>query len=170
MWAVVLLVVLIPMLLSGCGGEENGPAAPSRERTIEPRKGIGGVRLRMTAEKVRALLGEPDAVGPSELHGGWTLWTYRDRRLRVTFDDERVWDVRTTDPADRTTSGVGVGSSERGVREAMPELRCGPYGGSPRRREWRTCADARDHRDPFTQFTLIRGRVKSVTVAQGLAI
>jgi hypothetical protein len=170
MSAFILLAVLASVLVSGCGAAEDGAPAPSREPTIEPRKAIGGVRLQMTAADVRARLGEADAVGPSDLHGGWMLWTYRDRRLRVTFTDDRVWDIRTTHPGDRTTSDIGVGSSEREVREAMPDMRCEPYGGPRRRREWRICVDAGADRGPFTQLTLVRGRVKSVKVAQGVAL
>jgi hypothetical protein len=167
----VLVVLVVSVLLSGCGGDGDGGAGPSREQggAIEPKQSIGGVRLGMAEAEVRALLGEPDAVKPSELHGGWTLWVYRDRRLRVTFE-ERVWDIRTTHPGDRTESGVGVGSTEREVQTAMPDVTCAPYGGPPRYRDWRTCVDTRGRRGPFTQFTLIRGRVTLVTVAQGLAL
>ena len=167
----VLVVLVVSVLLSGCGDDGVGGAEPSHEQvgTIEPNKSIGGVRLGMAQAEVRALLGEPDTVEASELHGGWTLWVYSDRRLRVTFE-ERVWDVRTTHPGDRTADGVGVGSAEREVRRAMPVVNCGPYGGPARYRDWRICVDTRGRRGPFTQFTLIRGRVTLVTVAQGLAL
>jgi hypothetical protein len=166
----VLVVLVVSVVLSGCGGDGDGGGGHSREQagTIEPRKSIAGIRLGMAEAEVRALLGEPDAVKPSELHGGWTLWVYRDRQLRVTFAGG-VWDIRTTNAGDRTASGVGVGSTEREVRRAMPDVSCGPYGGPRRYRDWRTCVDRRS-RGPFTQFTLVRERVTLVTVAQGLAV
>lgn len=131
---------------------------------------MAGVRLGATAAQVRQLLGRPDAVRPSELHGGWTRIVYRSRRLHVTIEERgRVWDVRSLSPADRTAEGVGVGSRERQVRDALPELSCRRWGGSGPRRIWRVCADGPSPGRPFTEFTLIRDRVVMVKVARGLA-
>jgi hypothetical protein len=137
---------------------------------IQPKRGIAGVGLEAGADEVADVLGQPDATAPSELHGGWMKWEYRRPRLRVTLDERRtVWDVRTYSVANRTPSGVGVGSTESQVREAMRFVRCQPYGGPARYRRWRVCVDTRTYSGPFTSFTLVRGRVRYVTVARGLA-
>jgi hypothetical protein len=64
---------------------------------------------------------------------------------------------------------AGVGMTERRLRKTIDELHCRPYGGPPRYRRWRVCADTATYSGPFTSFTLVRGRVRYVTVAQGLA-
>ena len=171
------LVLLVAVALSACGDGADGQAAarPSAERphgnqVIEPRRAIAGIRLDVSADEVGDVLGKPDATAPSELHGGWVTWEYRDSHLRVTLDERRhVWDVRTYSAADRTPTGVGVGSTEREVGEAMRFVRCEPYGGPARYRRWRVCVDTRTYRGPFTSFTLVSGRVRYVTVARGLA-
>lgn len=164
----LLLAALLPIaLLTACGSGDAARSAPS----IRPGESIAGVRLGMAEARVRRVLGEPDQVRPSGLHGGWETYVYRGRRLHVTIADRaRVWDVRTLSPADRTAGGVGVGSTEAEVREDLPRLRCRPYGGPRRYRTWRVCADDAPQLRPFTQFTLIRGRVAAVTVARGLAV
>jgi hypothetical protein len=158
-------LVLVPSLVGvACGGD--GP----REAGIRPKQSIAGIQLAMRQEQVREVLGNPAAVGPSGLHGGWTMWRYRAARLRVTFDErERVWDVRTYSAAHRTAGGLGVGTTERQLRSGV-RVTCRPYGGPARYREWRVCVDAADYRGPFTSFTLVRGRVRFVTVAMGLAL
>jgi hypothetical protein len=50
----------------------------------------------------------------------------------------------------------------------MSGLQCRPHGGPARYRRWRVCADTETYSRPFTSFTLVRGRVRYVTVAQGL--
>jgi hypothetical protein len=159
------------MVLAACA--DSGPVGsedPEKLR-IRLKQGIAGVRLEMTREQVSATLGRPDGVRRSELHGGWTTWVYRRPRTRVTFDaGDLVWDVRTYSRDPRAPGGVGVGSSEREVRRALPSVRCRPYGGPARYREWRVCSDTRVYSGPFTTFTLVRGRVAHVTVARGLAL
>lgn len=174
----VLLVA--PWIFGGCGasaehpptaGSTADPARPaSAQPGIEPRRGIAGARLGMTRDAVEARLGPPVDIQASELHGGWTKATYRTPRMRVTFNGvDRVWDVRTYDRASRAPGGVGVGSTERRLRKAL-RLRCRPYGGPARYRAWRVCTDTAAHDGPFTDFTLVHGRVRYVTVAAGLAM
>lgn len=157
--------------LIGCGVENEVPVAGSSDAAIEPKRGIAGVRLAMTAADVREVLGRPASRQASRLHGGWTEWRYRRPPMRVTFDDlGRAWDVRTEARAHRTREGVGVGSTEAELRRALPGLRCRPYGGPPRYRNRRSCTDGRGFGEPFTTFTVVDGRVESVTVARGLAL
>lgn len=162
------------VLGGACGGTEERAAEPPPDRrgetSIEPKTSIAGVRLGASTNDVEALLGTPTTTRPSELHGGWVEWRYRSLRLRVTLDQSRhVWSVRTASRAHRTAGGAGVGLREQQLRNAMAGLRCQPYGGPRRYRHWRVCADTSTYSGPFTSFTLVRGRVRYVTVAQGLA-
>jgi hypothetical protein len=166
------VIVLVAACGDGTGGA-NTPGEtpdPGPNTVIAPKRSIAGVRLGEAAKDVEGRLGKPDATAPSELHGGWEEWRYRRLRLRVTLADQRqVWSVRTYSAAHRTPGGVGVGSSERRLRTATSGLHCQPYGGPRRFRRWRVCADTATYSGPFTSFTLVRGRVRYVTVAQGLA-
>jgi hypothetical protein len=144
---------------------------PARDGSIKLKRSIAGVKLNATEADVRLRLGAPSTKVPSELHGGWTRWIYRSRRLSVTFaSDDHVWDVRTTSSRDRTATGVGVGSTERTVRRRVRGVRCRGYGGPSRYRHWRVCVDDARYRGPFTEFVLVRGRVFRVKVARGLAV
>jgi hypothetical protein len=172
-----LIPCLLPVVLgvaatAGCGDgtgqPQGGDTRPST--VIEPRVGIAGVRIRARADDVEALLGKPDSTRASDLHGGWLEWRYRRRVLRITLDgSRRVWSVATYSRAYRTRDGLGVGSTESRLRDVVSELSCRPYGGPARDRRWRACADTKTYSGPFTSFILVRGRVRSVSVAQGLA-
>jgi hypothetical protein len=168
-----LPVALAIIVVGACGHGESRPAptaAPGPATVIEPERSIAGVRLASTAADLEARLGKPDVTTASPLHGGWVEWRYPRARLRVTLDGgRRVWSVRTYSPAHRTATGAGVGLTERRLRDAMHGLSCQPHGGSRRYRRWRVCADTQTYGGPFTSFTLVRGRVRYVTVAQGLA-
>lgn len=167
-WSLPAMLVAGAVLV-GCTAEGHG--GPPRYPPVEPGRSVAGVRLGATAAQVRQVLGRPDAVRPSELHGAWRRFVYRSRRLRVTIEDRgRVWNIRSLSPADRTAGGLGVGSTERQLRDGLPRLRCRAWGGSGARRTWRVCADDRSPVRPFTEFTLIHDRVVMVTVARGLAV
>lgn len=141
------------------------------DAAIVPHAGIAGVRLGMTRPEVRRVLGPPDAVRPSDLHGGWVVWVHRRRRVAVTFADAGlgVWDVRTTARRHRTAGGAGPGSREPEVRRGLPGATCGPGGGPGRLRTRRVCVDVPGPRGSFTRFLLVGGRTVEVRVAAGVA-
>ena len=169
------LAAALTAVLAACGADDDqatsgGQAKPQANPLIVPKRSIAGVRLRDSARDVVARLGKPASTASSRLHGGWVEWRYRRPRLRVTLDDRQlVWSVRTDSRAHRSAMGVGVGTRERALRKAMSDLTCQPHGGPPRFRRWRVCVDTTTYSGPFTSFTLVRGRVRYVTVAQGLA-
>ena len=156
------------ILISALAVAAPGVASASDD-AIVPRRSIGPVRVNMTVADLRARLGEPDATRPSDLHGGWTLWIYRDEGLQVTvYDQDRVWDVRTGSRRYRTKRGAGVGTRLRALKRDVSGLNCRSYGGP--HPDWIACDDISKPFQPFTQFLLAHRRVFRVTVARGLAV
>ena len=92
---------------------------------IQVDRGIAGARLDNTRAEVRAALGAPSSVQRgSNIFGPTLLYRYRGG-IRVFFQGRRrVTGVSTSGRGDRTRRGVGVGSSERAVRERVPGVRC----------------------------------------------
>ena len=103
---------------------------------IVPQKGIAGVRLGMKEREVRNLLGEPRVTRTvlseggvccdyiSSYPAGLTVYFvgYDDGTLKLS--DSSVQSVGTRGRAERTATGVGVGSALRTVRRKVPRTRC----------------------------------------------
>lgn len=88
--------------------------ASAFESMIYPGVGIGKVKLGMTQTQVKKVLGKWSYVNEKKgkhLSAGWGLaqWT-------VDFFSGRVVQVATSVHSQRTTSGVGTGSSWRATR------------------------------------------------------
>jgi hypothetical protein len=139
-------------------------AAPASS-TIR-RDGIAGVRLVMSPKQVWAAGGRPDqVVNRRQWRIGYLplTYTYRRPRLRIDFLNGgprlTVWSITTTDPTERTRSGVGVGvgDSEARVRSYAPFCRS-----EGRRRFWSTTNEGGGG---GTFFEIRRGRAVSVTVS-----
>jgi hypothetical protein len=111
------------LALAGLALLVTAPAAGAR---IVEGKGIAGVRLEMSQSNVRHLLGTPDQI--KHLTGGLgpsTQYVYSARRLRVTFfSGNRVTSVATTKRSERTTTGVGVGSTKAQLLAGVPHVHC----------------------------------------------
>ena len=127
------------------------------------RNGIAGVRLLMSPKQVWAVRGRPDeVVNRSQWRVGYLplVYVYRHPRLRVVFllGGKRlsVWSVATTDPGERTRTGVGVGDREARVRTYAPYCRTE---GSRR-----FCSTTNEGGIGGTFFELRRGRAVRVTV------
>ncbi len=134
---------------AGAGTIVHRPAGAVPARARSPRVvGIAGVGLHMSRSQVRSVLGPPLRVQ----RGGMTtcdgsIWTYSDH-LRVTFAhlfiDRRYHDylcgqarpgdkqtsgvvtVETTSPADRFSTGFGVGSSLGRLKGSVRPIQCSP--------------------------------------------
>jgi hypothetical protein len=132
-----------------------GPAAAM----IQVDRGIAGARLGASRAAVRAALGSPSkVVGGSNDFGPFVRYTYAGG-LRVIFQGKkRVTSVSTSGVGDRTSSGVGVGSTEAAA-DALPGVKCETLSGV------RSC-----HTGSFTpgkrvtDFRVVGGKVASVTV------
>jgi hypothetical protein len=98
---------------------------PEAMAMIQIDRGIAGARLNATRDDVRAALGKPAKVaGGTNEFGRWVRYTY-DGGLRVFFQGRtRVTSVQTTGLGDRTTTGVGVGSTEAEVKAGVKGVTC----------------------------------------------
>jgi hypothetical protein len=116
-----VLRTLLPALVGACL-----LAAPAAAQIV-PQKSIAGVKLKMSRAQVEEVLGEPDEVTrpDSEIFGRYT-----DLRFGLTHvaifekSDQGVFAVTTTSKRQRTSRGVGIGSTQRSLQAAHPTIRC----------------------------------------------
>jgi len=117
---------------------------------IRPQRGMSGVSLGMTKSQVQAKLGRPVGTG-----GGRFYYA----RVWVGFRLGRAVEITTTRSTERTSSGIGVDSTEAAVRRAYPSVSCGAVGG------FRVCRLGNGEPNTrATDFTLGRGRVLQISV------
>jgi hypothetical protein len=134
--------------------------APSAGAVIQLDRAISGARIGNTKAEVRTALGKPRRVIERDsLFGPTTTFRYRGG-LSVGFLSGRVTLVRTTGPGDRTNRGVGVGSSERKVKNRVPGVTCETFEGT------RICSrGAEQPGERGTFFFIEQGRVTRAEVA-----
>ena len=75
-------------------------------------RGMFGVSLGQTMHPVRTKLGKPDLVTQSAAGPDW-LYVRPDLQLSFRGKAKRLTDLSTESPSQRTSRGVGVGSSRR---------------------------------------------------------
>lgn len=129
--------------------------------TLVVNSGVSGVSLGNTMKQVRQKLGRPNEV---DRRGGTTAWSYTFRTLVIDFSRQnRVHDLSTLSGSQRTTSGVGVGSTETAVMKLVPGVHCS---GSSQGPQGTDCIAASGH--VFTDFhvTSQRGLVKYVLISR----
>jgi hypothetical protein len=143
--------ILVPLLLA----LTMLVATASADAAIVPGKSIAGVKLSMTQQQVKDLLGEPnDTITGSNEFGQFTVFKYR--RLRVTFQgNASVTAVKTIRRSERTSKGIGVGSTRAQVKRRVTGVVC----------EKRLCTKGRlEAGQRVTVFRLFHRRVTSVLV------
>ncbi len=99
--------------------------AASAQALIRPQKGMAGIRLDMTQDQMKAVLGEPASVkqGVNDF-GGYTQFVY-PRKLTVTFQgNTRITGISTKGRSERTARGIGVGSTENDILAKVTHSRC----------------------------------------------
>ncbi|MDX6718280.1 MAG: hypothetical protein QOJ63_534 [Solirubrobacteraceae bacterium] len=121
-------------------------------------RGIGPVRIGMTAREVRAALGRADDVARS---GSTSALVYRSRKLVVTLSAGRVQIVSTRSRRERTAGGVGPGSTLRALRAGVRGTRCGSKAGV----DFCKVGSGRSGRRS-TVFLIVDGIVDTVSVAR----
>jgi len=137
--------------------------ASSAAATIIAQQGIAGVKIGMTKSKVRSVLGAPRSVKTgSNDFGRYTILKYGG--LQVFFQGDTILtSVSTTRTAERTASGVGVGSTEGQVKAKIKGVKCKT---DSRFRHCYLGQFTAGHR--VTDFAIKRGKVHRVDV--GLVI
>lgn len=134
------------------------PAAAGAQVQVD--QGIAGARLGGTVAQVHGALGAPASVVSGRNDFGSYRQEKYDGGLEVFYQGaRRVTSVITTGLGDRTSKGVGVGSSERSVRANVSGVRCETIAGS---RSCHTHAFLPGRR--VTDFFLRGGKVVRVTV------
>lgn len=126
--------------------------AATAAATIKPARGMTGLALGMTPAEVQAKLGRPIGKGSGR-------WYYA--RVWVGFRARQVVELTTTRSTERLANGLGVDSTEAQIRSAFPQARCA--GAAPFRR-CRLGSGKPGTR--VTDFTIGRGRVLQITIAQ----
>jgi hypothetical protein len=101
------------------------PASASAR--IVPQRGIAGANLDMTQAQIRAKLGEPDRVShpKSPIFGTYTTWYYGGTSVDMfRTQDRKVFNLSTTAKSEKTSTGVGVGSTAAAVKSGVKGSRC----------------------------------------------
>ncbi|MBV9310675.1 MAG: hypothetical protein JOZ73_07580 [Solirubrobacterales bacterium] len=93
----------------------------SAQAKIVVGKSIAGVTIGMTKTHVVALLGRGKVESRS---GGTSVFTYRHGRYDVTYKHGRVIEILTDSKQERTSNGVGVGSTLSKVKKRVRHLHC----------------------------------------------
>lgn len=134
--------------------------AGTADALIQVNRGIAGARIGNSRAEVRAALGSPAGVatGTNDF-GPWVRYRYAGG-IRVMFQGRnQVTSVTLTGRGDRTSRGVGVGSSEAVVKARVSGITCDTFG------TFRSC-----HTGSFqagrriTDFQMSEGRVSAVVV------
>lgn len=106
-------------------------AAPAALAKIVVGQSIAGVKLGNTEAQVTQVLGSPSLMQPPDSQGV-TAWNYVKPPLLgvVSFTNGGVSGMWTGSKHQKTSKGVGPGSSLAQVRKAYPKAKCstGPFG------------------------------------------
>jgi hypothetical protein len=98
--------------------------AVSAGASIHMQRGIAGVRIGMTRDQVKAVLGNPQGVKPGKNPFG-RYTRYRYPNMTIFFQGNRtVTSVYTTSRAQRTPSGVGVGTTRKDLKAKIRGAHC----------------------------------------------
>lgn len=102
-------------------------AAPAGARIV-PQQGIKGARLGDGVAKVRSALGTPDKVIFTRHPIIGRIRVYKYGLTYVRFDgtqsNAKVTSIDTTSRAEKTSKGVGVGSTRAQVAARVPGAKC----------------------------------------------
>jgi hypothetical protein len=105
-------VVLVAALAAIC---LSAAATPASGRIVL-QQGLAGIRLQMTPDQVKHVLGKPKGVKPGHNTYG-RYFQYRYPKLLVVFQGMKtVTAIMTSRKTERTPHGIGVGSTKAQVK------------------------------------------------------
>ena len=121
--------LIIPLLVAVAVAPPPAGASVAAQRPVIPQVSIRGVRPGMTPAEVRSAVGRaPDgsSTAPHPILGRVRVWRFGG--LRVGFDGVRagrtVLSVSSAASQDRTSGGVGRGTTEVVLRARVPGAQC----------------------------------------------
>jgi hypothetical protein len=118
--------------------------------------GVAGVEIGMSEDAVHHELGRPSSTRREG--AGAKLLVYRRERLDVLLRGDAVIRLRTTSAREKTTNGVGPGTSEGTMKRRLRGERCATARGA------RVCWVVKAQ--TVLSFTCRRGRVSQAEVAR----
>jgi hypothetical protein len=136
-------------------------AVPSQAGAIiQFDQGIAGARIGNSQAQVRAALGEPALQKTGSNDFGPFRQYYFEGGIRVMFQgDEDVTSVTTLGRGDRTSKGIGVGNTEKALRQKHPNLKCETFDG------FRFCHTGNGNPgERITDFHISKGKITRVVV------
>jgi len=101
------------------------PASASAR--IVPQRGIAGANLDMTQAQLLDKLGQPDRKKSrsSEIFGSYRTFFYGKTSVDMFRSGQRkVFNVSTASRAQKTSTGVGVGSTAEAVKKGVKGVKC----------------------------------------------
>ena len=101
------------------------PAAAAAR--IVPQRGIAGAALDMTRAQLQAKLGDPDRkqTRTSDVFGRYDTWFYGRTSIDLFHAGAgKAFNISTTSRSQKTSTGVGVGSSVAQVKAGVRGVHC----------------------------------------------
>ncbi|HEX6390583.1 MAG TPA: hypothetical protein VFZ89_14085 [Solirubrobacteraceae bacterium] len=101
--------------------------APAAQAKIVVQESIAGVKVGMSAKQVREVLGAPRSVSypKDEIQGSFKHYDYGLTDVFITRGTSGVvFNITTRSRAQRTASGIGVGSTRKALQRAFPKAKC----------------------------------------------
>lgn len=110
-------------------------AASSSQAAIMVGQSVGKFRLGYSKAKVRRINGKPTTANTYPKYGE-TVWRYNGQLATISFKHGKLNGIVTYSKAQRTSKGIGPGSSYAATTAAYPEAECDEGTFGP---EARTC-------------------------------
>jgi len=119
---------LFAVLIAACAMALAASAASARVQSLIPQKSLGGLKIGMVASQVRGVVGKPDSnkIVNHPLMGKTRQMKFGlvEVTFRGTASSATVVNLSTTSRKERTSGGIGVGSSEKALKSKLTGERC----------------------------------------------